>query len=121
MQISDLEHMIENNNITSKSAYRICKEIKKVEEERRKVKNDIELGRTFTSHLNKLLNEDNRKFLISELKKCENKLNQPYRNRVYTLFQEEYLLGKRDVFDERKTSVNEMGLQETSLQENTTR
>ena len=61
--------------------------------ERRKIKNDMEIGRTLTLNLNKLIGNGHRQFLLAELNKSNNRLNQKYNNRIYTKAQEEYLLG----------------------------
>lgn len=96
----DLEHFIEHNRINSKNAYRICKEMKEVLLERRKIKNDMELSRVMTINLNKLISKDYRKFLLAGLNKANGKLNKPYNNRVYSKDYENHLLGKEDNLNE---------------------
>lgn len=82
--LSDLYHCIENRKFKTNEAYRIVKEIKKQRLIRRKINNDYELLKTFKTHENKLMNSGSRKMLINEMHKTNNRLNQPYKNRVYT-------------------------------------
>ncbi len=93
-KICDIMHLIENNKLTTKACYRIIKELAKLRIERRKIKNDMELSRTFTTHLNKIISIDNRKFLLVELNKTNKKLNQQYKNRVYTDEEIKELIGE---------------------------
>ena len=95
--ICDLRHWIEHNSINTKGCYRIVQEFKKLTLERRRIMNDMELGRTLTTHIHKLTNA--REFLLHELRKTNARLNQPYKNRIYTEEQMEYLLGKSDNFE----------------------
>ena len=82
--LSDLYHYIENNKLNTNQCYRIVKEIKKQRENRRTIKNNMELIKTYKIHQNKLLNKDNRKMLLAEINKANKKLNYKYQNRVYT-------------------------------------
>ena len=98
----DLEHFIEHNRITTKNAYRICKEMKKVLLERREIKNNMELSRVMSINFNKITSKDYRKFLLAEMNKTNGKLNKPYNNRVYSKQEEDYLLGKEDTPNENE-------------------
>ena len=98
-KICDLRHGIEFNKIRLKGYYRLFKEFKDLTLQRRKIRNDMELGRTLTTHLNKLLSSGNREMLLHELKKTNGRLNQPYKNRVYTEEQMDYFLGRRDKYE----------------------
>lgn len=80
----DLLHYIENNKINILWCYRMVKEIKKIREERRKVKKDIEMLAKFDSVKNRLTSKDNRPFVLSELHKKEKQLDTVYKNRQYT-------------------------------------
>lgn len=95
-KMCDLRHGIEHNVMNTKGCYRLFQEFKKLTLERRKIRNDMELSRTLTTHLNKIISAGNRDFLIHELKKTNGRLNQPYRNRVYTEEQMDYFLGRCD-------------------------
>jgi len=80
----DLLHYIENNKINILWCYRMVKELKKIREERRKVKKDIEMLSKFDSVKNRLTSKDNRPFILSELHKKEKQLDTVYKNRQYT-------------------------------------
>ena len=79
----DILHYIENNKIAVFGCYRIIKELKQIRVERRKVKQDIELSRTYDEQKNKLSSKNNRQFLIQEICKREKQLQTTYKNRVY--------------------------------------
>lgn len=80
----DLLHYIENNKISIFWCYRMIKEIKDIREERRKVKQDIEMLTKFDSVKNRLTSRGNRSFILSELHKKEKQLDTVYKNRQYT-------------------------------------
>lgn len=101
--ICDLRHWMEHNPIKSKGAYRIVQEFRKLTLERRRIMNDMELGRTLTTNLTKIVNS--RDFLLHEMRKTNARLNQPYRNRIYNEVEMEYFLGRRDDIDEVETEV----------------
>ena len=83
-KICDLMHLIENKTLKTNQCYRVIKELHNLRLERRKIKNDIELMRTYKVQANKMLSKDNRIFILSELGKLEKQLNSTYKNRVYT-------------------------------------
>lgn len=83
LAISDLYHYIENNTLNSKSSYRVVKELKTILQERRKLKQEQDLLRTYNIHRNKLTQIDNRGLLLSEVNKTEKIVNLPYKNRIY--------------------------------------
>jgi len=83
LAISDLYHYIKNNTMNSKSCYRIVKELKEKLIERRKIKNEEEILRTYANQKNKLSGIDNRKMILAEIHKTQKRLNQPYKNRIY--------------------------------------
>ena len=80
----DLLHYIENNKIGIFWCYRMIKEIKSVREERRKVKNDMELMTRFNDVKSKISSKENRQFILTELHKREKQLQTVYKNRQYT-------------------------------------
>lgn len=92
-KISDLLHLIESEKLDTKACYRIVKELKNVRKDRRKIKNDMELSKTLNLNLNKLLNIENRQFLLAELNKTNNHLNNKYKNRIYTEEEIKELIG----------------------------
>lgn len=92
-RLSDLLHKIENDSLNAPQSCKIVKEIKKQRLIRCYYQNDYEILRTYTNNVNKLMNAGNREMLLSELKKTNNRLNQPYKNRIYTNDEMNELLG----------------------------
>lgn len=81
----DLLHLIENNKLKTNECYRVIKELRNVRLERRKIKNDMELSKTFQIHKNQILSINNREFLRNLLmKKQEQLITSKYKNRIYT-------------------------------------
>ena len=92
-RLSDLLHKIENNTLNAPQSCKIVKEIKKQRIIRRNYQNDYEILRTYTNNANKLMNAGNRELLLVEINKTNKRLNQPYKNRVYTEEDMKELLG----------------------------
>ena len=83
-KLQDLLHYIENNKVNVLWSYRMRKEIKMLREERRKIKNDMELLSKYNEHKNKIISKDNRQFLLTEVYKKEKSLGKKYVNKQYT-------------------------------------
>lgn len=81
---TDLLHFIENNNLNAPQSCKIIKEIKKVRQERRKIKNDMEISKSYKDNINKLIGIDNRSMLLTKIHKTEKQLESEYQNRIYT-------------------------------------
>lgn len=79
-KMQDLLHLIEFNKLNTAQCYRAIRELNNVRNRRRKIKNDIELMRTFKDNKIKLPCKENRPFLLSEIGKTEKVQN----SRVYT-------------------------------------
>lgn len=81
----DWLHYIESNKISSFDAYRMSKEMKKIRNDRRKVKQDIEIARKYSEQKNKMVSTvENRKLLLEDLYKRKKQLETTYKNRQYT-------------------------------------
>ena len=81
---TDLLHFIENNNLNAAQSCKIIKEIKKIRQERRKIKNDMEISKVYRDNINKLINKDTRNILVNKIHKTEKQLESKYQNRIYT-------------------------------------
>ena len=90
----DLLHYIENNKISVLWCYKMVKEIKTIRQERRRVKNDMDLLSKYNEIKNKLASKDNRQFIMPELYKKEKQLATVYKNRQYTEEDMMKLVGK---------------------------
>ena len=86
LKLSDMYHLIENNNVDewSKSELRnVAKEIKSVCEIRRRVKVDVGLRKIYQDNIGKLNNSVNRAMLLERLNKGAKSYNSDYSYRVY--------------------------------------
>ena len=78
-------HYLENEKINSKQSYRIMRELKILRKERRIIKDNIDILRSFHESEDKLKGKDNRCMLLGQLKKLKNKQeNWIYTNDSYT-------------------------------------
>lgn len=85
LKIQDLLHYIEFNTIQVKWCYRMVKELKMLREERRRIKNDMDILARYVEMKNRLLSTENRKMFLSEIHKREKQLDgRVYMNREYT-------------------------------------
>ena len=92
----DLLHYIEYNKINILWAYKYLVELKKLRIERRNIKNDMTVLGKFNEHRNKIVTSTNRKFLMTEIHKCEKSLETPYKNRQYKEGEIENILKRSD-------------------------
>lgn len=83
-KMQDLLHYIENNKINVLWCYRMIKEIKQIREQRRKVKNDMDLLSKYNEQKTKIISKENRQFLLTEIYKKEKTLSKNYTNKQYT-------------------------------------
>lgn len=82
--LSDLYHYIENNSLNTSQRYKIVGEIQRLRRERRIIKNNNWLSKTYEDNINKLNNKANRSMMIAELNKTTKKVDTQYKNRVLT-------------------------------------
>lgn len=93
---SDLLHYIENNTLNAPQSCKIIKEIKTIRQERRKIKNNMEISKVYKDNINKLINKDSRNMLLTKIHKTEKQLEAEYKNRVYSLEEMENMLRGSD-------------------------
>ncbi len=93
-KLQDLQHYIENNQMNARECCRIVKEFREVRQYRRKIKNDIELLKTYDTYKDRLVNANSRQFLLAEMNKTNKRLGVKYTNRVYTQEELDKILGK---------------------------
>ncbi len=70
LKLSDLYHFIELNKLDTKGCYRMIKELKQVLKDRREVKINLAVLKSFDMQKQKLLNHDNRQIMLSAVCKC---------------------------------------------------
>lgn len=97
-------HYIELNNVPVTQGYRIIKELKRLREKRRIIKNDLELMKVFKENEQKMVNSKNREILLNSICKTDNKQqNAKYNYDAYTEEEFNEILGiKKEVDDEIK-------------------
>lgn len=83
-KLSDIYHYIESNKLNTSQRYRIVGILADLRKERREILNDYELLKTFKNNEAKLCQKDNRKMLLTEIRKKEKQLQTVYKNRIYT-------------------------------------
>lgn len=83
-EISDILHLIENSDIPSECCETIIGKLKELRQERRSLKNQYELMKTYETYKDRLLNDNSRIMFASEIGKAVNKLDSEYKNRVLT-------------------------------------
>lgn len=95
-------HYIELNNVPVTQSYKIIKEIKRLREKRRTIKNELELMKVFKDNEQKMVNAKNRQVLLNNVCKTDNKQqNAKYSYDAYTEEEIEEILGiKKEVDNE---------------------
>lgn len=86
LRLSDMYHLIENNNVDdwSKGELKnVTKEIKSICEIRRKVKVDVGLRKIYQDNIGKLNKAENRALLLEKLNHGARSYNSDYSYRVY--------------------------------------
>ena len=96
-------HYIELNNVPVTQSYKIIKEIKRLRDKRRAIKNEPELMKVFKDNEQKLGNASNRKILLNQVCKTDNKQqNAKYTYDAYTEEEVNEILGiKKEVENEK--------------------
>ena len=83
-KLSDLYHLIENNELSDEASINIVKEIHKLRKERRSLNNEHDIEVLYQNQKSKMIGNDTRQFLMTDVRKLLKKLNSDYKNRVYT-------------------------------------
>lgn len=95
-------HYIELNNVPVTQSYKIIKEIKRLREQRRIYKNELELMKVYKDNEQKMVNAKNRQILLTQICKTNNKQqNAKYSYDAYTEDEVNEILGiKKEVENE---------------------
>lgn len=83
-KLSDLYHLIENNELSDEASINVVREIHLLRKERRSLNNEHDLEVVYQNQKQKIIGNDSRQFLVTELNKTNKRLNSEYKNRVYT-------------------------------------
>ncbi len=93
-KIDDLEHLIEFNKLNTAQCYRVIKELRSIRNERRRIKDDMELIRIYKQEQNKLLGVEHRPFLLSNIgKTVKIQSGRKYSYKAYTKEEINELIG----------------------------
>lgn len=100
-------HYIENETVPVTQSYKIIKEIKRLRGLRRLYKNELSLMKIFKDNEQKLGNASNRRILLTQVQKTNNKQqNAQYNYEAYTEEEINELLGiKKEVEDEEQNNT----------------
>lgn len=94
-KLSDLYHLIENNELSDEASINVVREIHLLRKERRSLNNEHDLEVVYQNQKQKMISNDSRQFLVTELNKTNKRLNSEYKNRVYTTEQIEQLISPK--------------------------
>lgn len=94
-KLSDLYHLIENNELNDEASINVVREIHLLRKERRSLNNEHDLEVVYQNQKQKMIGNDSRQFLVTELNKTNKRLNSEYKNRVYTAEQIEQLISPK--------------------------
>lgn len=83
-KLSDLYHLIENNELSDEASINVVKFIHTLRKQRRSLNNEHEIEITYQTNKSKMTGSETRQFLVSEVFKTVKRLNQEYKNRILT-------------------------------------
>lgn len=83
-KLSDLYHLIENNELSDEASINVVKFIHALRKQRRSLNNEHEIEITYQTNKSKMTGSETRQFLANEIFKTTKRLNQEYKNRVLT-------------------------------------
>lgn len=84
LQLSDLYHLIENNELSDSASINVVKKIHELRVLRRSLNNEHEIENTYNTHKSKLSGKDTRQFLLHEVYRTVKSLGSKYKNRILT-------------------------------------
>ena len=82
LKLSDLYHLIENNELGKESSAKIVDDIHDLRVLRRSLHNEHEIEMTYNTHKSKLTGKETRQFLLAEVHKTIKSLSTEYKNRI---------------------------------------
>lgn len=83
-ELSDLYHLIENNDLNKDASFNIVNRIRELRRLRRSLNNEHEIENTYQLHKSKMTGNETRQFLVNEIHRTEKQLNCEYKNRILT-------------------------------------
>lgn len=99
LELSDLYHIVENNELDKNQSYKVIQRMHELRVKRRELNDEHELELTYNTHKSKLTGENTRQFLLTEINKTNNRLGSEYKNRV---LDEEKIKGLLETKEEKR-------------------
>ena len=84
LELSDLYHFIENNNVTDNTSVKLIERIKQLRLLRRSLQREYEIENAYKNNSSKMMGNGTRSFLLNTIKQTVKNLNSEYKNRVLT-------------------------------------
>lgn len=84
LELSDLYHFIENNNVTNETSVKVIDRIKYLRLIRRSLQKEYEIENAYKNNSSKMMGNNTRPFLLSTIKQTVKNLNTEYKYRVLT-------------------------------------
>ena len=84
LELSDLYHFIENNNVTDNTSVKLIERIKELRLKRRSLQREYEIENAYKNNSSKMMGNGTRSFLLNTIKQTVKNLNSEYKNRVLT-------------------------------------
>ena len=84
LELSDLYHLIENNELSDEASVKIVKRVHDLRKLRRSLNNEFEIESVYQTHKSKLAGNNTRRFLANEIYKTVKQLGKKYNNRILT-------------------------------------
>lgn len=84
LELSDLYHLIEFNELNEKQSYKFIKRIHELRLKRRSLQKEHDIENTYKNQANKMMGNNTRQFLLNEINKTIKQLDTTYKYRVLT-------------------------------------
>ena len=84
LQLSDLYHLVENNELNETASVNIINKMHELRVLRRCLNKEHEIENTYNTHKSKLTGKETRQFLLHEIYKTIKNLGSQYKNRILT-------------------------------------
>lgn len=84
LELSDLYHLIEFNELNEKQSYKFIKRIHELRLKRRALNKEYDIENTYKNQANKMMGNNTRQFVLTEINKTVKQLDTTYKYRVLT-------------------------------------
>lgn len=99
LELSDWTHFIENNEFGEEVSHKVVSKIRDLRRKRRSLCNEQAIENAYKNNASKVMGNNTRPFLLSEIEKTVKQLDSEYKNRVIT---DEVI---KDVLEQTKKKV----------------